>query len=266
MRLEPVEAVGGDWADVEAVDVGGVGELRDPGFVVCDRGADECGADFGNHVRLRALDHAREGEHVFLRDDLLLRRVGVDHHRAEVVAAILLHKAFAEFAGEVSDAGLFEVLLDHVPDGGRDAGRGERGEFGVGVGGGLHFDGADFFGDGLGDFLGMARGPDAGGVDAAAAAVADHAFDHHVEVFFPLVDAVIAEQDFRPPWSVGLDLGVAGVAFAGLRAAEDHAAAAGVQERRADVGAAAGIERHRFGWDAGFDEGVVHAIGRPGFG
>ena len=41
MRLEPVEFGCGDRADVQAVDLRGVGQLAFPFFVVRDRGCDE---------------------------------------------------------------------------------------------------------------------------------------------------------------------------------------------------------------------------------
>ena len=75
--------------------------------------------------------------------------------------------------------------------------------------------GPDPLGEGLGDFLGVPRGPDARAVDAAAAAVEVDAVDHQVEVLFPIVDQVVAEQDLAEAGAVGLHVRVALVALDG---------------------------------------------------
>ena len=85
----------------------------------------------------------------------------VDDHRPQVVAALLLDEARAEFARHVGDAGLLQVGFDHVPDALGLAGDGERREAGGRVGRRLDLDRAELLGEGLGDFLRVPRGPDA---------------------------------------------------------------------------------------------------------
>ena len=50
VRLQPVELDGGDRADVEPVDVDGVGQLRLPLLVLGDRRADQRRADLREHL------------------------------------------------------------------------------------------------------------------------------------------------------------------------------------------------------------------------
>ena len=54
----------------------------------------------------------------------------------------------------------------------------------------------------------MPTRPDATAVDAAAARVAEHTFNHQVEVVFPVIDDIITDQDLREARSVCLDLGI----------------------------------------------------------
>ena len=63
--------------------------------------------------------------------------------------------------------------------------------------------------DRLGDLSRVAAGPDAGAVDAAAAAVDEDAVDHDVEVLFPLIDLVVAEEDLGEARAVRLHARVA---------------------------------------------------------
>ena len=90
-------------------------------------------------------------------------------------------------------------------------------------------------------FLRVPRRPDAGAVDAAAAAVDEDAVDHDVEVLLPLVDLVVAEEDLAEAGAVRLHARVALVLLDGGGAAEDQAARAVLQHRGADV-AEAGID------------------------
>ena len=75
-------------------------------------------------------------------------------------------------------------------------------------------------------FLRVPRRPDAGAVDAAAAAVDEDAVGHDVEVLLPFVDLVVAQQDLAEAGAVGLHARVALVLLDRGRAAEDQAARA----------------------------------------
>ena len=88
------------------------------------------------------------------------------------------------------------------------------------------------------------------------------AFDHQVEIFSPIVDHVVAQQNLAEARAVGLHARIALVALDRGRAAEDHAPRATGQHGRADV-AAAGINRNRLGRNARLDHRGRHAIGRP---
>src|SRR5690242_398190 len=56
VRLEPVEFGRRDRAEIQAVDIGGVGQLALPIFVVRNGGGDERLADFLQHLILRTLN------------------------------------------------------------------------------------------------------------------------------------------------------------------------------------------------------------------
>ena len=105
-------------------------------------------------------------------------------------------------------------------------------------------------------------GPDAGAVDAAAAAVDEDAVGHDVEVLLPLIDLVVAEEDLAEAGAVRLHARVALVLLDGRGAAEDQAARAVLQHRGADV-AEAGVDGDGLLRNAGLDERAGHAIGRP---
>src|SRR5262245_25632469 len=89
--------------------------------------------------------------------------------------------------------------------------------------------------DRIGDLARMPAGPDAGAVDAAAAAVQEHAVDHHVEELLPAIDLIVPDQDLGKAGTVGLDRRVAAIAVHGRRAAENQVAAAAVEDGRADI-------------------------------
>ena len=69
--------------------------------------------------------------------------------------------------------------------------------------------GPEPLGQGLGDLSGVSRRPDARAIDAAAAAVDVDALDHQVEVVFPVIDDVVAQQDLGEAGAVGLHARVA---------------------------------------------------------
>ena len=99
-----------------------------------------------------------------------------------------------------------------------------------------------------GDGPAVARRPDAGAVDAAPAAVDEHAIDHQVQVLLPVVRLVVAEQDLAEAGPVHLHGRVAGVLRDRGRAAEDQAARAVVEHRGTHIAEARvegdGLARH----------------------
>ena len=121
----------------------------------------------------------------------------------------------------VTPCGL-QILFDHLPDGSAHARHREGGQAGLGVIRRQDFDRTQSFGQGLGDFLRVPRGPDAGAVDAAASAVEVDALDHQIQVVLPAVDQVVAQQDLGEAGTMRLDARVAAVLLDRRRAAEDH--------------------------------------------
>src|SRR5205807_2351652 len=85
------------------------------------------------------------------------------------------------------------------------------------------------------DLLRVTRGPNAGAVDASAAAVEEHAIYHHVDVLFPIVDNIVAKQDLRESWTMRLHFRIAAITLDRRSAAEDHATFGEANHFRADI-------------------------------
>jgi hypothetical protein len=99
----------------------------------------------------------------------------------------------------------------------------------------------------------MTTGPDPRRVDTTAAAVEEHAVDHHVEILFPSIDLIVTEQDLRETRAVGLHPRIAAIAIDRRRAAKHQALGAGVEYRGTDV-AAAGINGDGAARNPGLEE------------
>src|SRR5688500_9347675 len=110
-------------------------------------------------------------------------------------------------------------------------------------------DGGKAFRDRVGDISAVPARPDAGAVDAAAAAVRKDTVHHHVEIFLPGVDLIVANQHLREAGAMRLNARIAAIAIDGGRPAEDQAAAATVEHGGADVPLAR-INRDRLPRDA----------------
>ncbi len=161
VRLEPIQAVRGDGADVEAIDVHRVGQIIDPGGIGGQGRSDESLPDGFDHVLLRALDDRDEREHVLFGRDAATWRVGVQDHRSQVGTAFFFDKSRTVGGGHVGDSRLGEILLDHRPSSRGHLFVGEGCELGVGVLGWQGFHGSNFGGNRFGDLLGVPRCPDA---------------------------------------------------------------------------------------------------------
>src|SRR5262249_4424249 len=123
---------------------------------------------------------------------------------------------------------------------------------------------SDLGSDGLGDLLGVSRRPDTRTVDAAATAIHIDAVDHDVDVFLPLIDHIIAEQNLAETGAVGLYSRVALVLFHRGGSAEDETARTVLQHGSADF-AEAGVDGDGLWRNAGLNERIGHAIRRPRF-
>ena len=109
----------------------------------------------------------------------------------------------------------------------------------------------------------MAGGPDARAVDAAPAAVDQHAVHHQVQDVFPVVHLVVADQDLAEPGTVDLDRRVGLVPLHRGGPAEDQASGA-VADHGGSHFPAPRIERDGLLGNACLKEGLGHAPGRPG--
>src|SRR5262245_22606609 len=81
----------------------------------------------------------------------------------------------------------------------------------------------------------VATCPNAGAIDAAAAAVDENALHHHVEIILPVVHLVVAEKDLGKSRPVSLHAWIAAVSIDSGRSAEDQTAIAAIQHGRADI-------------------------------
>ena len=164
--------------------------------------------------------------------------------------------------GEILRAG--EQAVDHGVHPQRHGGIGEEGDLGVGVIGGKGFDCREFFCDGVGDLAAVLRRPDGGGVDAAAPAIGGDAGDDQVDVFFPLVGGVVAEDHLAESGAVQFDARVFGPGLGGGGVAEEHGPVDNLQEG-AGAAVVGGIEAKCLARHAGGAEGLDESQRRPGF-
>src|SRR5688500_2116218 len=87
----------------------------------------------------------------------------------------------------------------------------------------------------VGDLARVTAGPDPRAVDAAPAAVDEHAVDHHVEVLLPPIDLVVAKQDLRKAGAMCLHAGIPAIPIDRRLAAEDEAAREVLEDRGAAI-------------------------------
>jgi hypothetical protein len=177
----------------------------------------------------------------------------------------LISRGESRYAAVTSvTTGRLEIGVDRLVDRLAGAGDGERGQAGVRVVRRQRRNGGQTASQGVGDFTRVAAGPDAGAVDAAAAAVEEHAVGHHVDELLPAIHLVVAEEDLGETRPVRLHARIPAVSIHGGRAAENQVAAAAVEHGGADV-AAARIHGDCLARHTRREEGFGHAIGRPGF-
>src|SRR5439155_13846786 len=136
-------------------------------------------------------------------------------------------------------------LDDGSVDGLRLAGHSERREAGRGIFGRFGSDGSETLGERLRDFPCVARRPDTGTIDATPPAVKKNAVHHQIEILLPLIDHVVAQQNFAETGPVDLHARIAVVPLNCIGAAEDFHTPATVDDLRAHL-AAAGVDADRF--------------------
>jgi len=104
--------------------------------------------------------------------------------------------------------------------------------------------------------------PICGTVDAAASAIEKDAVGHNVEILFPLVHHIVAEQDLAEAWPVHLYARIAFIPLDCGRSTEDHRAPAASHHLGAHV-AESRINSDGLFWYTGHGERRRHAIGGP---
>src|SRR5262249_60944787 len=152
-------------------------------------------------------------------------------------------------ARHITDATLLEVLIDRLRNRLGLSGHCEGGERCVGIRRIKRPHACEFLRHRVGNFPRVSAGPDARAIDAAATAVDEDAFDHHVEITLPVIDLIVADENLRKSWTVDLDARVAPVTIDGRSAAKDQAALTGVEDRGADI-TKPRVNRNRFARNA----------------
>src|ERR1051326_8304315 len=93
------------------------------------------------------------------------------------------------------------------------------------------------FGKRFADRIGMSRRPNCGCIYTRSTAVVGNRSDDHVEILFPIVDAIFADDHFAVTGSMNLDAWIVGPNGRGGTIAEEKRAAAVAQDlARACVG------------------------------
>ena len=186
----------------------------------------------------------------------------MDDPGTQVSAPFLFDQARAELSGHIGHTVFLEFLENRSVDGLRLAGHGERSQAGRGIVRPFGVDRAKPLCQRLGDFARLTRCPDAGTIDATAAAVQIDAVHHQVQIPLPLVHHVVAEEDFAETGAVDLHARIAVIALHRLGAAEYLHPRAAVDHFGAHF-TAAGINADRFARHAGLEKRGCHAIRRP---
>ena len=265
MGLKPVELDGRDRAEVEPVDVHGVQQRPAKLRLVRDGRADQRRADAVEHLLFGALHHGHEGEHIFFLRNRGIGCLAVNDRGQQIVAAFFLDQPalIPVFGAVIRHTRGLEVRVDRGGDGTGHAGNREGRKSGVRVIGRQRLDRSQTFRQGVGDFAAVPADPDSRAADAAPAAVDENAVEHQAEVLFPLVHAVVAEQDLGETRPVRLHPRVAPIALDRRAAAKDQTARAAVENGGADV-AFTRVYRYCFARNAGLKKGFCHPVGRPG--
>ena len=171
--------------------------------------------------------------------------------------------------GDVVRACFIEVTIDHLRDARGYAGIGKGRDLGLVVGFVSWDDGGKPLSERFGDGLSVTRDPDAGCIDAGASGIFEDGRDHHVEIFLPLVDAVLTDHDLAVAGAVDLDARITLPKLGGRDVAENHSATALPQDlsaARVIGGIVAERLRRGTGLNQRLDDAVrVQGSALPGF-
>ena len=264
--LIPGDFHGGDGAEIEALDEGRVEESGGEGGIFGDGGDDERRANFFEHLGLVDLDDGSVRAEEFPIGERVIERGAEDDGGAEVNAAVEFDfsGALAEGGGEVLGTWRGEIAFDGVADEIRHFGVSEAAELGEFVFWRERGDGAEFFGEGGGDFGGVFGDDHRAGIDAGASAVIGDGSGDDIDEVGPVFDLIVSDEDFAEAWSVDGEAGIITVLGDRIGVAEDERAAADFH----DFGGAfviSGVEAESLWWGTGGDEGLDEAVRGPGF-
>ena len=131
--LFPLDAVGGEGAEVQALDVRAEQELLDEMRVFGEGGNNEGLADVGEHFRLRDFHDAGVGEHKLgVRERVILVRAGNERGlEVGLVEGFDLTCGVAVEGGDIGGAGILEMGGDKIVDAIGERGIGKTAEQGV---------------------------------------------------------------------------------------------------------------------------------------
>ena len=222
--LVPLHLVGWKVAEVKSIDGGAGEELLSEYGIVGDPGNHKAWADGLGHFRLRDFDHRAEGEHEFGAGEVVFAILAVDQGGTEEGASADFDYALAACAfGHLGCAGDIEFAVEQSADPVRHLLVCEGTKLGVWVVKGHGFKLVEAGRNGFRDGFAVTGHHDGRAIDATPAAVGCDGFDHEVEMVFPLLDAVFADEDFAVSRTVHADASVTGIFLRDLFVAEENA-------------------------------------------
>src|SRR2546422_503922 len=111
----------------------------------------------------------------------------------------------------------------------------------------------------------MCWNPDTRRVDARAPAIVGNRMDHYVQIFFPIINTVLTDDDLAQPGAVNLDALIVAPKTSRRCIAEDNATLT-TSQNLSGAGVIGWIETEGFARRAGANEGLNDSVRSPGIG
>src|SRR5258708_25101801 len=135
----------------------------------------------------------------------MLRAWAMNDCWKQIGASLELRQSAASPVRSRHIARALDLALDHVVNALGDAAIGKGRDLRFGIGGIARRNASQPFSQSLGDFRAMRRNPNTGSVDAGASAIFNDGRDHHVQIFLPLANLVLADDDLAVAGTVQLN-------------------------------------------------------------
>jgi hypothetical protein len=160
---------------------------------------------------LRSFHNRGKREKIFTTRQRVIR-VTTDYSWSQISAVVPDRESIAVTVrgGDVSGARFEEPLIDHRVDTRRDLRVREGREFSFRIVGCAWNDARQLFCERFADLIGVSRNPNRGRVHTRTPAVLSYRSNDHVEILFPIVDTVFADEDLAITGAVNLDTRIVG--------------------------------------------------------